>query len=257
MSSEEKNRLAAENFIKRAKELYGDRYDYSEAVYVNAKTKIKITDNETKEVFYVLPNNHLRRSSYRTNRIRTTERFVKRAREVYRDRYDYSKTVFKQIKIKVEIICRKHGSFFQAPENHLNKGGCPKCAGRGLSQEERIELFQKAHGDKYDYSLVNYVSPHDKIKIICKKCGKIFEQTPNAHLSHLQGYPKCAMENKKSKGCVLIEEYLQKNNISFLTEYRIKEINKMSYDYFIKDYNLLIEYDGSQRYYKKIQNDRY
>jgi len=40
---------------------------------------------------------------------------------------------------------------------------------RKLSQKEILERFKKVHGDKYDYSLVEYVNAKTKIKIICNK----------------------------------------------------------------------------------------
>ena len=53
---------------------------------------------------------------------------------------------------------------------------------RKLTNKEFIEKSKKIHGNKYEYSLVNYISSKNKIKIICPKHG-IFEQTPNSHLN--------------------------------------------------------------------------
>ena len=47
-----------------------------------------------------------------------------------------------------------------------------------LTTKEFIERAKAIHGDKYDYSLVEYKTNLDKVKIICKNCGKVFEQTP-------------------------------------------------------------------------------
>jgi len=49
-----------------------------------------------------------------------------------------------------------------------------------LTQDEFLKRCKKIHGDKYDYSLVDYKKSHIKIKIICKKHG-IFEQLPYQH----------------------------------------------------------------------------
>lgn len=48
-----------ESFTKKAKEINGNRYDYSEVEYIDARTKVKIYCNECKEYFYQEPNNHL------------------------------------------------------------------------------------------------------------------------------------------------------------------------------------------------------
>ena len=54
----------------------------------------------------------------------TTEEFIKRAREVHGDKYDYSKVMYKNSKDKVSIVCNKHGEFLQAPDKHLQGSGC-------------------------------------------------------------------------------------------------------------------------------------
>lgn len=57
----------------------------------------------------------------------TTEEFVIRAKEVHGNNYDYSKTVYTGKENLIEIICYKHGSFWQKPHNHISGCGCPKC----------------------------------------------------------------------------------------------------------------------------------
>ena len=52
-----------------------------------------------------------------------------------------------------------------------------------------IEKAKLIHGDKYDYSKVNYVNNHTKIIIICKEHGE-YEQIPNSHLNK-KGCSKC------------------------------------------------------------------
>jgi len=60
--------------------------------------------------------------------------------------------------------------------------------------EEFINNAKKVHGDKYDYSLVDYIGALNKIKIICPIHG-IFEQAPSNHLSG----NKCYMCNTAYK----------------------------------------------------------
>lgn len=57
-------------------------------------------------------------------------------------------------------------------------------------------IAKDIRGDKYDYSLVNYVNSRSKIKIICKEDGKIFEQAPASHLRG-NGCPYCANNGVK------------------------------------------------------------
>ena len=85
----------------------------------------------------------------------TTEEFIKKAKEIHRDKYDYSKAEYSGSKIKICIICPKHGEFWQIPNAHLNGQGCPECSNtKKLTTEEFIKRAKKIHGDKYDYSKV-------------------------------------------------------------------------------------------------------
>lgn len=106
--------------------------------------------------------------------------------------YDFSNTIFINMQTPIEVVCNLHGLFTILPTNMLYKGeGCKFCGIEKMSRTKsltRLEFIKKAkkiHGDKYDYSLVDYKNNKTNIKIICKKCGRIFLQTPN---SHLKGY---------------------------------------------------------------------
>ena len=88
-----------------------------------------------------------------------TKEFIAKAKAVHGDKYDYSKVNYAKNTTKVTIICKIHGEFEQCPAYHLLGQGCPECGGRRkLTTEEFIEKARKVHGDKYDYSKVNYVN---------------------------------------------------------------------------------------------------
>ncbi|MBQ2174523.1 MAG: hypothetical protein II453_05515 [Alphaproteobacteria bacterium] len=127
-----------------------------------------------------------------------TEEFVKKATEKHSGKYTYEKSVYTGAENKVIITCKKHGDFEQTPFAHLAGQGCPKCAGRGLSQDEIIERFRSVHGDKYDYSKVVFTRMRDKVCIICPEHGE-FWQTPDKHYKHSQGCPSCG-NIKKNQG---------------------------------------------------------
>lgn len=121
-----------------------------------------------------------------------TESFIQKAKLLHGDKYDYSCVEYLNMKQKIKIICPIHGEFLQAPEKHLyEKCGCPDCAG---NQKMTVDIFvQKArlvHGNKYDYSLVDYKNNRTRVKIQCGTHG-VFEQTPGNHLAG-KGCPYCA-----------------------------------------------------------------
>lgn len=145
----------------------------------------------------------------------TTEQFIERARAVHGDKYDYSKVNYVNSKTKVTIICPKHGEFKQSPYRHAQGDGCPYCAGsvKGTT-ESFIEKARKIHGDKYDYSKVDYKDNRTKVTIICPVHGE-FEQEPANHL-HNHGCPYCAKKHKWTT-----EEFIE----------RARKVHGYKYDY--------------------------
>lgn len=123
-----------------------------------------------------------------------TKEFIDRSGKIHR-KYDYSLTEFKSYKEKVQIICPEHGIFEQTPNNHLyGKKGCKFCANNHkYCTKEILNEFEKLHGNKYDYSLVDYDGMFKKVKIKCLEHGE-FGQTPKNHLLG-KGCPKCSGKN--------------------------------------------------------------
>lgn len=112
----------------------------------------------------------------------TTEEFIKRAREIHDDKYDYSKVKYVNNRTKICIICPIHGEFWQTPSQHLQGHGCIECGKtKQLNniRENAIEVFldsaKKIHEGKYTYPNIfeNYVKNNKKIPILQKNV-KIF-----------------------------------------------------------------------------------
>lgn len=208
----------SEQFIKEAKEVHGDFYDYSEAEYQGNKIKIKIIC-PNHGPFWQKPNDHLKGTGCKecSKNIRVEKRkmtlneFIEKAKEVHGDYYNYSKIEYINNTTKVQIICPIHGSFWQTPKNHLKGNGCPKCSNQirksklSLTIKEFVQKAKEVHDDHYDYSEVEYINAHQKIKIICPKHGS-FWQKPNDHLKGC-GCPFCV--HHISKGEKEIYEFLK------------------------------------------------
>lgn len=252
-----------EQFIKEAKEVHGEKYDYSLVDYKNCHTKVKIICKEH-GLFEMTPSVHIHdkcgcaicgKLKQIKSQTGTLEEFVKKARKVHGDKYDYSKSVYITARKPIEIICKEHGSFFQTPDNHTRGQGCPKCKNKKFeiiylkSKEQFIEDAKKTHGDKYDYSLVDYKNSKTKVKIICPRHGE-FLQIPSSHIKR-QGCPMC----KNSFGEEKIYNFLSKNGLKlgkdFFREYSFEDLKvkrKLRYDFYIPSKRLLIEYNGKQHY---------
>lgn len=136
-------------------------------------------------------------------RIRTQEDFIKKAKEVHDNKYDYSLIEYVKTSVKVKIICPIHGVFEQAPNKHLAGQGCKQC-GRERTRmgvDEFIKRAKEVHGDKYDYSKIHeYKSINDKVEIVCPVHGS-FWQTPHCHVVLKQNCPKCSNESGGKKRC--------------------------------------------------------
>lgn len=196
------------SFIWKAIQVHGYKYDYSEVVYVNSRTKVKIIC-PVHGAFWITPNKHLMkrgcpkcgRVSAREKLSFTTDKIVKIFKLIHGNRYDYSKVRYVNMETKVCIICPEHGEFWQQPIKHILGQGCPKCAkNMPYTNETIIMAFRCVHGDRYDYSKVKYVNVKTKVCIICKEHGE-FWQTPESHLKGC-GCPKCCGKNKTTEDVI-------------------------------------------------------
>lgn len=134
--------------------------------------------------------------------VSNTKEFIDRATLFHNGKYDYSHVEYVTQNIPVRVICSIHGEFLHKPKQHL-KYGCNKCAQlirvkpRRQTQENIIGRAIKIHGDKYDYSKLEYIKSHQKVEIICSKHGSFF-QTPHGHLMGA-GCSHCVRKISKSE----------------------------------------------------------
>lgn len=113
----------------------------------------------------------------------TTQEFIDHSRAVHGDKYGYAFSVYQSARVKVFIYCHVHGMFEQSPHHHVNGRGCPGCYGN--KKHDNCSFIQKAreiHGDKYDYSKVEYKNNYSKVTINCPEHGD-FEQKVTSHIS--------------------------------------------------------------------------
>jgi hypothetical protein len=103
--------------------------------------------------------------------------FIKKANLKHNNKYNYSLVDYINNKNKVKIICPIHDVFEQSPNDHLTGNGCSLCGNKNLNKEFFIKKAKLKHGDRYDYSLVEYINNKTKVKIICPLHG-VFEQAP-------------------------------------------------------------------------------
>lgn len=134
---------------------------------------------------------------------KTTEEFVAEAKALNGDLDSYEKVEYTGNKNKVCITCKVHGDYWMTPNSYLSGQRCPDCgrkkvnAKRVISLEKFKERAKQVHGDKYDYSKVEYVNALTKVEVICPKHGS-FYITP-AHLWNGHGCKECANKVRREK----------------------------------------------------------
>jgi len=158
-------KLTTKEFIKKSKKVHGNQYGYSVTRYENARTKIQYICKKH-GIIWQLPNSHTEgHGCYKCsqeknvikankNKIVTTKLFIKRAKMIHGNKYNYSKTRYIRSNQKVHIICPKHGEFWQTPNNHIDcRNSCPKCKeSRG---ETAVRTFLESNDIKFktNYSI--------------------------------------------------------------------------------------------------------
>lgn len=134
-NNSESFRKSFDVFLSEARAKFKDKFQYDSSTYLNMHTKMRIICPTHGEL-WMTPLSHIKSKtgcemcSYDTVKSSTTittDEFIERSRVIHKGKYDYSKTKYYRSKSPVEIICPKHGSFFQLPNFHLMGSGCPKC----------------------------------------------------------------------------------------------------------------------------------
>jgi hypothetical protein len=265
-----------DEFIEKAKKVHGDKYDYSFAEYINCHKPMKIFCKEHNVFFMQNSNNHLQGQNCPCGKIERISKsntkytqldFIKLAQKKHGKIFDYSLVEFKDVKSVVKIICKKHNYVFnQVADNHLRSiHCCPECLkekSKRTNKKTKEEFIKEAvaiHGDLYNYDYVNYINGDTKVKIYCKQHKGFFEQIPRSHTHSKCGCYIC----NSSQGEVAVKTFLENNKIKFEQQKKFKDCklkNHLPFDFYLKKYNAVIEYNGIQhyeffKYFHKIEEE--
>lgn len=251
-----RKKLTTEDFIRKSKEVHGDKYDYSETVYNGLKKNVTMKCNKH-GYFTQRASSHLNgcgcfecgKELIRESKITPIEELSKKFKKIHGDKYYYDFSTFIDCKKEMVMFCPKHGEFKQTPSNHLNGHGCQKCARELSSQkhfkgtERFIREAKKVHGDKYDYSKTIYIGSLDEVTIICPIHGE-FKQIASEHLRG-RGCKYCNESKLENE----VNNVLNGLNVSFERQKRFKWLGRKSLDFYLPEYNIAIECQGEQHYF--------
>lgn len=242
-------------FKKEVFELVGDEYTFLD-LYVNAYTKLRVKHNKCGNTYKVRPrdffNKHSRCPYCSVKSVKTDKQFKQEIKNLVGDEYTFLDTYVNSY-TKIRVKHNKCNNVYDVtPSNFINSSRCPYCA--KLSYKNRLtkvnidfkkEVFDLV-GNEYTF-LDQYVNSKTKLRVKHNKCGNIYEVSPSDFISHQTRCPFC----NSPKGETIISKILDTINIKY--EYQktfpdLRDTQLLSYDFYIPDQNILIEYQGIQHY---------
>lgn len=199
-----------DNFVKKAKAIWGDKFNYSHTTFIDATISVNIECPQHGQ-FKQLPLHHLKGingclgCSHIGKSRKTTKEFIESAQALWGSRWDYSQCHYIGCDDHVSIICKEHNiAFTQTPKSHLSKRvGCKLCTKKNIiartrTNEQFIIDAKAIWGDRWDYSQCQYVNCRDFVTIICKEHGA-FQQIADRHLIGKYDCQKCRIIAEKAR----------------------------------------------------------
>jgi len=246
-------------FINRCVFAHGNKFDYSLVEYVSARSKIKIICNACRNIWEVIPGNfthnktgcpickknkHIERCAKEQY---STEEFIKICNTVHGYKYDYSESLYRGGRYKINIICPIHGLFSQVAYDHKAGIGCNNC---------RIE---KILSTKIQKGLI--INPADmsdveryrrEVWLITERSYREFGEIINPdglprgndyHLDHIFSINAGYNHNIDP---AIIGHYTNLNIIEAKENHKKYTKCNKTYAQLIEDYNLIKEKDGKK-----------
>lgn len=160
--------LVIEKFIQKARQIHGNKYDYTSVIYINNDVKVIIKCPIHGE-YTITPKNHLhgqkcKQCGYieRNNKRTVADDYIEKVKIVHQNKYDYSETFYTTARNKITIICPIHGKFIMRGANHINGQGCGKCNNyrsgfsksqwmRGSGSRDGIFYIIKCYGNNEEF----------------------------------------------------------------------------------------------------------
>lgn len=244
----EKMKMPLEEFIKKATEIHGNKYDYSRVKYVNNRTKVEIVCLEH-GVFTQRPDKHILRGQgcpyCSGNARRTLESFVDDARKVHGDKYNYSKSEYNGTHTPLIIICPIHGEFWQRPNDHLRGQGCPHCKQSKIEKEVFDALRESSVTFETQYKYDNE-NQKNRLDFYIPKYDLAIECQGEQHFKPV---------DFANKGDEWANEMLEKNLVRDKYKYALCESKGIKLLYYVPKKNTVPGYKSNKKFNGLYTND--
>lgn len=249
-------KLSLEDFTKKARKVYGDRYDLTAVNFTTMNAKINLVC-ATHGPFTQRASHFLngiscgkcgRDEGGKKRRLELAQ-FLAKIPESQKQKYDLLRVQYQSYENQITIVCRKHGEFPILPGDFIRGRGCRKCwyetyaDNKRLDTEAFIQRARATHGDLYDYSQVVYIDYLTEVIIVCLQHGK-FDKKPDYHIQGA-GCPSC----HASRGEEVIKRILDDNMLEYIRQKtfpKCKYKRLLKFDFYLPDLEVLIEFDGKQ-----------
>lgn len=237
-------KLTNKEYINKCKE---KGLDLPVEPYINARTKIKHKCPKG-HIYEQIPYSHLHgHNCYICENIKRAIARRKTPEDYYNEckkkGLDLPVEPYLDNKTKIKHKCKQGHIYKQRPADHLQGQGCPRCSKKhSYTPKEYCDLCELKG---LDLPVEDYINTKTKIKHRCSK-GHIYEQTPSKHLEG-RGCFIC----NESHGEKYIRNYLNSNSIKYIPQKKFQDLKDktyLSYDFYLPDYHILIEYQGIQHY---------
>jgi len=256
----ESTALPFSEFLSRARDKFGDTYEYDESSYTGVAKDMRIlclAHGWFSQPGYV----HLRAKigcPICTARIPLTqEDVIARLTSKFGNTLDYSQINFKGAKTPFTLTCVKHSHTFSTALHNLlkpNGNGCKKCALEASAETLTITFSEflwrarETHGDTFTYK--DYINISSPVTVICKEHGE-FSQNASAHVKG-NGCAQCKISTIERE----LITHLRMLGVEVKSGDRktIKSVKgtAMELDLFIPSKNLAIEVNGAMWHSEKV-----
>lgn len=216
--------MSNDEFISRSIAIHGDRYDYTDTIYTNAKTKVKIKCRDH-GFFYQIPSEHTKGSNCKLCSARkiTEIDFVSRSRVIHKNKYSYKNNGFTLGGNEVSITCPRHGTFKMNAQSHLKGHGCKDCAKHNLGwrRSNYVDFCRKNYNGKSVFYIVKMISDTE----LFFKVGISVHGSTGRYKFQRKKYKMEKVVEVKSKSDLIWD--LEKLIIKELKEYKYGEKTKL------------------------------
>lgn len=239
-------------FIKRIKEKRPKDYFKYEVlgIYRSAHQKIKMKHLDCGRAFYITPNSFLNGRNCPTCALKNSADKQRRTSEEVQNKlppYLILKSDYLGAHKPITVYCTRCKSTYKVEANSAIRRQC--CTHCKNYYKRNTSIFKK---EMYtlvgnEYTLCSpYEKANDKVKIKHNLCGTVYSVTPH-NFKHGKRCPHCAT----SKGEIIVAKVLKSLSLAYIPQKKFSSLvdkEKLSYDFYLPDHNLLIEYQGIQHY---------